>query len=155
MRRPINFKRPSDYRQQGFTIIEVLVAVALFAIVVLVVLVPITGLFGLTKRSTTQVGATNLAQQWLEQVKGQWLSQPIYNRACISTAPPASVTISLQDKNTLGVNVGTPYTVVVNPNCASVAAQTNPAPLRLVTVTATATNGTSSVPSTLSVEVAR
>lgn len=153
MQRPI--KSQVDQERQGFTIIEVLVATALFAIVVLVVLVPITGLFGLTKRSTTQVGATNLAQQWLEQVKGQWLNQPIYNRACISTAPPASVIINLQNKNAQGVNIGTPYSVVVNANCMSVAAQVNPPPLRLVTVTATVNNGTSIVLSVLSVEVAQ
>lgn len=153
MQRPI--KSREHRRRQGFTIIEVLVATALFAIVVLVVLVPITGLFGLTKRSTTQVGATNMAQQWLEQVKGQWLNQPIYNRACISTAPPASVTISVQNKNAQGVNTGTPYSVIINPNCMSVAAQVNPPPLRLVTVTASVNNGTGTVLSTLSVEVAQ
>lgn len=164
MRHPID--HTATRSSQGFTIIEVLVATALFAIVVLVVLVPITGLFGLTKRSTTQVSATNLAQQWVEQVKGQWQDSPTYNRACISTAPPASVTITIRDEDALGRNSSTstlapfPYTaaeysVVVNANCSSVAAQVNPAPLRLIKVQATINDGTTTVTSDLNVEVAR
>ena len=46
-----NFPEQGESREQGFTIIEVLVAVALFAIVVLVILAPLTGLYGLTQKS--------------------------------------------------------------------------------------------------------
>lgn len=135
-------------RASGFTIVEVLVAVALFAIVLLVVLVPITGLFGLTKRSTVQVTATGLAQQWVEQVKGQWQDGPTYTRACIAALPPEGVTISLQDKDVRGNNINAAYSVA---NCAAATPQPAPAPLRLITVTATV----DTVESVLRVEVAQ
>lgn len=139
-----------DRATQGFTIIEVLVATALFAIVVLVVLVPITGLFGLTKKSTTQVSATNLAQKWLEEVKGQWQNPSSYNAACIAVAPPAEVTIQVQNKDVQGNNTGAAYPVLV---CGSGTATV--APLRLVTVGATVTTGSTTTKSDLSVEVAQ
>lgn len=151
MQHPIRQNRP--HAEQAFTIIEVLVATALFAIVVLVVLVPITGLFGLTKRSTTQVGATNQAQQWVEQIKGQWQNQTTYDQACVTSATslPTTVSVSIQDEDLQGNTVGSPYNIIVKTNCASQALGPNPAPLRLIKVTATI-NG---VLSTLSTEVAR
>ena len=137
-----------------------LVAIALFAIVVLVVVVPLTGLFGLTKKSTTQVSATNTAQQWLEQVKGQWQNQSTYAQACITTLPTATsgVTIAIRDEDAQG-NDSSTYTPASSfPYAASayslVACPATPqpafAPLRLVTVTAVV----SGVTSTLNVEVA-
>ncbi len=147
-------------RTQGFTIVEVLVAIALFAIVVLVVVVPLTGLFGLTKKSTTQVSATNLAQQWLEQVKGQWQNQSTYTQACITTLPGATsgVTIAIRDEDAQGNNSSAytpassfPYAASsYSPVACPATPQTTYAPLRLVTVTAVV-NGVSS---TLNVEVA-
>lgn len=154
---------PNASGTQGFTIVEVLVAIALFAIVVLVVVVPLTGLFGLTKKSTTQVSATNLAQQWLEQVKGQWQNQSTYTQACVTTLPATTsgVTIAIRDEDAQGNNSGSsvysaalpfPYAASSYSLVACPATpQTTPAPLRLVTVAATV-NG---VVSTLSVEVAR
>ncbi len=148
-------------RAQGFTLVEVLVAIALFAIVVLVVVVPLTGLFGLTKKSTTQVTATNLAQQWLEQVRGQWQNQDTYSRACVTTLPGATsgVTIAIRDEDAQGKNSGAytptsafPFTAASYSLVACPATpQATPAPLRLVTVTATVDG----VVSTLNVEVAR
>ena len=136
-------------------------AIALFAIVVLVVVVPLTGLFGLTKKSTTQVSATNTAQQWLEQVKGQWQNQSTYAQACVTTLPTviSGVTIAIRDEDAQGSNSSayTPtsafpfapasYSLVACPATP----QATPAPLRLVTVKATV-NGVSSI---LNVEVAR
>jgi prepilin-type N-terminal cleavage/methylation domain-containing protein len=150
----------------GFTIVEVLVAIALFAIVVLVILVPITGLFGLTKRSTSQVSATNLAQQWVEQVKGQWQAPVAYNAACLTSLPPTNVAISIRDEDVQGNVVANPtpstqppapadnpsYSVVAC-TVAGVAAPARApiAPLRLVTVKATTPDNVVSV---LKVEVA-
>jgi prepilin-type N-terminal cleavage/methylation domain-containing protein len=72
--------------QSGFTIIEVLVAIALFAIVVLVVLAPLTGLFGLTQKSARQTSATGLVQKTIETIRGQWLDANRYGNNCVSGA---------------------------------------------------------------------
>ena len=135
-------------------------AIALFAIVVLVVVVPLTGLFGLTKKSTTQVSATNVAQKWLEQVNGQWQNQSTYAQACITTLPTVAsgVTITIRDEDAQGSNSSAYAPASSFPYAASsyslIACPATPqplfAPLRLVTVTAVV-NGVSS---TLNVEVA-
>jgi len=149
-------KSPSTPPQRinGFTIVEVLVAMALFAIVVLVILAPLTGLFGLTQRSTQQVGATNTAQQVLEQIRGQWLDQVKYSKSCADLTVPAGVTVTttVQDKNAQGTAVGSTYSAVIG--CSTAAVRTIPN-IRYLTVTASATSGTATGSSSLSVEVAR
>lgn len=140
----------------GFTIIEVLVAALLFAIVALVILAPLTGLFGLTQRSGTQVTATNAAQQVLEQVRGQWLDQVKYSKACADLTLPTGVTVttSVQDKDVQGTAVGTAYSATIG--CATAAVRASQPALHALTVTATSpTTSGSAVTSTLNVEVAR
>ncbi|MFC6749380.1 prepilin-type N-terminal cleavage/methylation domain-containing protein [Deinococcus aquaticus] len=85
------------YTQQGFTIVEVLVAVMLLLVIVTAVLAPLTGLFGLSRQSTQQVAATNLAQAAIEQVKGEWQDSPKYQMNCVSlTSFPAGVQVRAQ-----------------------------------------------------------
>ena len=145
-------RRPTErQRGAGFTIVEVLVAIALFAIVVLVVVAPLTGLFGLTQKSTQQVGATNSAQQALERIRGQWLAQSNYDQGCVD-ALPAGVTVSIQNEDVQGSAVGAPGNVIRSADCGSDASVAGP-PLRRVTVVAT--SGASASTSTLVVEVAR
>jgi len=154
--RPPNSRPGQTRHSEGFTIIEVLVAVALFAIVVLVILAPLTGLFGLTQRSTQQVSATNAAQQVIEQIRGQWLDQVKYSKSCVDLTLPSGVTVTttVQDKNVQGTAVGTSYAAVVG--CSAAAVRTTQSAIHYLTVNATSTGG-SGVQSTsaLSVEVAR
>ena len=91
------------------TIIEVLVAIMLLSVVVLVVLTPLTGFFGLTRKSGTQVSATQAAQQAMEQIRGDWLNQTAYEQLCTAsplpvTTPPLSVTVTNlgPERNVLG-----------------------------------------------------
>ena len=94
-------------RLQGFTIIEVLVALALLAIVITAVVLPLTGFFGITRRSSQQVSATNLAQQAIEQIRGEWLNQAKYDQSCLTIALPSSVpTVTLQDEDAQGTAQG-------------------------------------------------
>lgn len=86
-------------KAQGFTIIEVLVTIALLSVIVLVVLTPLTGFFGLTRRSNEQVGATQSVQRALEQIRGAWLSVGNYDQVCVPAAlpvtdPPLNVTVT-------------------------------------------------------------
>ena len=91
------------------TIIEVLVAIMLLSVVVLVVLTPLTGFFGLTRKSGTQVSATQAAQQAMEQIRGDWLNQTAYEQLCTAsplpvTTPPLTVNVTNMgpERNVLG-----------------------------------------------------
>ena len=150
-------------RDSGFTIIEVLVAIALFAIVILVILAPLTGLFGLSQRSAQQTSATNLAQQAMETIRGQWLnlSRYQYGLNCVTgplTSSAVNPTVVVQDEDAQGnrqTNVAA-FSVQTAATCPSyppsgVTTFSQGPPLRRVTVTATV-NGTTS---TLVAEVAR
>lgn len=131
-------------------------AVLLFAIVALVILAPLTGLFGLTQRSGTQVTATNAAQQVLEQIRGQWLDQVKYSKACVDLTLPTGVTLttSVQDKNVQGTAIGTAYSATIG--CSTAAVRATQAALHALTVTATTPSSSGgAVTSTLNVEVAR
>jgi prepilin-type N-terminal cleavage/methylation domain-containing protein len=146
-------------RQHGFTILEILVAMALFAVVVLAVLAPLTGLFGLTQRSTNQVNAVNAGQQIIEQIRGQWLdtARIRYDKACVDSALPTAgaPTVTIQNENLSGGAIGAPFALNVAADClttpAAATVSAGAPPLRKVTVVTTA-NGTSA---TLAVEVAR
>ena len=146
----------TDVRTEaGFTIIEVLVAIALFAIVVLVILAPLTGLFGLTQKSAQQTNATGLAQQSIEQIRGQWLDANRYGNNCVVGALPATATIQDEDAQGNSVANASTFSVQAASACpttpASGVPSTSGPALRKVTATATV-NGTTS---TLVVEVAR
>ena len=141
-------------RLQGFTIIEVLVALALLAIVITAVVLPLTGFFGITRRSSQQVSATNLAQQAIEQIRGEWLNQAKYDQSCLTIALPSSVpTVTLQDEDAQGTAQGGTGTLTVSATCGNGTVPSGP-PLRRVTIVTTV-SGKASNSSTLVVEVAR
>lgn len=140
-------------------------AIALFAVLVLVVLVPMTGLFGLTRQSLRQTDVTGSAQAILEDVRGQWQNWQKYDNACVSGSTPdfpvsAGVTaaVSMQALTAQGGTSGSASSLTRSTTCTSGAGNVRPtaAPsaspaLRRITVTATAQGRTS----TLITEVAR
>ena len=140
----------TSYRQtshtQGFTIIEVLVAVFLTSVIALVVLTPLTGFFGLTRRSTQQVTATQQAQQIIEAVRGDWLSVANYDQRCATQPLPAGAQVTLTNLDVNGNPTGTPD---LNTTCGISSPDT--APVRRINVQVTLGSATSS----LSVDVAR
>lgn len=147
--------RTDVHTEAGFTIIEVLVAIALFAIVVLVILAPLTGLFGLTQKSAQQTNATGLAQQSIEQIRGQWLDANRYGNNCVVGALPTTITVQDEDSQGNSVTNASTFSVQSAAACPTTPASGVPSAsgpaLRKVTATATA-NATTS---TLVVEVAR
>lgn len=126
--------RPNN--AQGFTIIEVLVTIALLSVIVLVVLTPLTGFFGLTRRSGQQVDATQSVQRALEQIRGAWLSVGNYDQVCVpaalpATDPPLEVAVTSVDLS--GDDLGAAeWQGVCNP---AAPAPADVAPLRRVSVT--------------------
>ncbi|MFW8626934.1 type IV pilus modification PilV family protein [Deinococcus sp. ME38] len=146
--RPAHARPPhaQPAHRQGFTIVEVLVAVLLTSVIAFVVLTPLTGFFGLTRRSTEQVTATQQAQRVLESVRGDWLSVANYDQRCATQPVPAGAQVTLTNLDVNGDPTGTP---ALNPTCGS--NPPDPAPVRRVNVQVTLGTVTSS----LSVDVAR
>ncbi|MBZ9713171.1 hypothetical protein [Deinococcus multiflagellatus] len=130
----------------GITIVEVLVGVLLVSVIVMVVLTPLTGFFGLTQRSTQQVGATQTAQQVLETIRGDWLSLAMYDQRCTTATIPSGTTLTVTNLDLNGAPTGT---VTLNASCSG--NTPDPAPVRRVQLVAR--SGTAQ--STLSVDVAR
>jgi prepilin-type N-terminal cleavage/methylation domain-containing protein len=145
-------------KAQGFTVVEVLVAILLFAIVVLAVLAPLSGLFSLTKKSSQQVSATNIAQQAIETIRGQWqnASRVQYDLNCIAgplTTAATNPTVSVRNGNSRGTfqNPAVSLTVGDATTCPAFGTAVPGPQLREVTVTATVNGNTAK----LVVEVAR
>ncbi|WP_425145754.1 type IV pilus modification PilV family protein [Deinococcus sp.] len=152
-------RRPTE-REAGFTLLEVLVAIVLFAIVVVAILAPLTGLFGMSQRSSQQSKATTAAQQVMEQIRGQWLVQANYDQICVSSALPYSATATVLNEDINGNSSGS---ATMNFSCGSNAVITPIPPLRRITVnipasytgTSTGTGSGAGVAAQLTVEVAR
>ena len=142
---------------QGFTLVEILVALLLLGIVIVAILAPLTGLFGLTQRSTRQMDATAQAQQAMELIRGQWLDPSRYAGNCVVGTLPQAVRlpeVQVQDEDVQGKAQPAPAAFTVGTDASCPAGSSPPSsgpPLRLVSVTASVNGNTS----TLQVEVAR
>ncbi len=120
--------------------------VLLVSVIVMVVLTPLTGFFGLTRRSTQQVGATQTAQGLLETIRGDWLSVAMYDQRCTTATIPAGATLTVTN---LDLNGNATGTVTLNASCSGNAP--DPAPMRRLQLAVLQGDGRSS----LSVDVAR
>ncbi|PTA67855.1 hypothetical protein C8263_10620 [Deinococcus arcticus] len=125
---------------------EVLVGVLLVSVIVMVVLTPLTGFFGLTRRSTQQVGATQTAQALLETIRGDWLSAAMYDQRCTTATIPAGATLTVTNLDLNGNAVGS---APLNASCSGNAPDT--APIRRLQLVVQADTARS----TLVVDVAR
>lgn len=144
--------------EDGFTLIEILIALVLVGVLVLVVLAPLTGLFGLTRQSVRQTDATGLAQSVMEDVRGQWQNWGKYDAGCVVGATlPSGVTVSVQNLTVQGATSGGAFALTRSSAATcpggtvgstgprlTYAPVTSPA-LRRVTVTATVQDRTSSL----------
>ena len=152
-------RRPTE-REAGFTLLEVLVAIVLFAIVVVAILAPLTGLFGLSQRSSQQSKATTYAQQVMEQIRGQWLVQANYDQICVTSTLPYGATATILNEDLNGNGLGN---ATLRFSCGSNPVITPIPPLRRITVdipatatgTGTGSGNGSGIASQLTVEVAR
>ena len=117
----------------GLTIIEVLVSIALLSIIILVVLTPLTGFFGLTRRSNEQVGATQAAQRAMESLRGDWLDLSRYDKNCLSNPAVLDglvIEITALDVDSLEIGtLGKPG------SCTLAGTGGSPSPLRRVRIT--------------------
>lgn len=64
-------------RTQGFTLVELLVAIALFGVLLAVLIPSITALLGINRSSERQLSSTTVAQRVVEDIKGAWQLTPL------------------------------------------------------------------------------
>ncbi|MFD2608580.1 prepilin-type N-terminal cleavage/methylation domain-containing protein [Deinococcus taklimakanensis] len=74
--------------QQGFTLIEILVAIALLGLLAAVLTSTLTGSLSLNRQAQKQLDTTSNVQQVLETVRNAWNTKDNYDKAC---APGLSV----------------------------------------------------------------
>lgn len=73
----------NSQRLSGFTLIEVLVAIALLSILIVVLSATLAGSLNLNRQSQQQLGTTSGVQQVMESIRNAWTTQANYNNACV------------------------------------------------------------------------
>lgn len=68
--------------QEGFTIIEVLVSIAILTILSVILTTTLTGSLNLNRQSQQQLSTTTGVQQMMESIRNTWTSQANYDNAC-------------------------------------------------------------------------
>ncbi|MFC6592118.1 type II secretion system protein J [Deinococcus lacus] len=68
----------------GFTIVEVLVAVAIFAIIVAILTSSLVGILGVNRQSQQGLAITSDVQRVAEAIKAAWTPEPVPKRLAIS-----------------------------------------------------------------------
>ncbi len=134
-------------RVQGFTLIEILVAIALLGILASVLTATLTGSLSLNRQSQRQLDTATRAQQVLESIRGAWADtsggtiSSNYERAC---APSSTVVLNgLSAKyinlNTRAQPINASGTVISTPSGTNVTLSANCAGVSLVQMTGGAT----------------
>ncbi|MEF2280436.1 type II secretion system protein [Deinococcus sp. YIM 134068] len=155
-------RRGQGQAQQGFTLVELLVAIALLGVMLAVVVPGITGLLGVNRSSERELNTTTQAQRALEEVKGAWQAAPGLTDAQLSQVRarfdsncvpglvlPTGVTLQSRPLDSRAQTPGILGNVSVAASCPA-ATGTTPA-MRRVTVTA----GTGTQATTLTLDVLR
>lgn len=156
----------------GFSLIEMLVATVLMGILITVVLAPLAGLFKSTATSGQRLRVTTQAQEITEYVRGQWRSYPVvmvadptdstkevdqnevkrkdsrnrYDRTCFAQPTVATGMTPNITVRALDRNASETGTLSHSPCPIPLTPPTSPAntPMKRVSVTITATDGSRS-----------
>lgn len=100
--------------QQGFTIIEILTAIALLATLTVILTTTLTGSLNLNRQGQQQLSSSVQAQQLVEHLKGAWQTQAQFDRACAPQITlPTNVSATYTNLSARGNNIGTPQDVVL------------------------------------------
>lgn len=96
-------------RHQGFTLVEILVAIALFAILVAVMSSTLIGILGVNRGSQERLASTSEVQQVVETIKANWSdSDANYGNICVElpSGLPAGTTVQVQGLDRRGGSAG-------------------------------------------------
>lgn len=152
--------RRAAQRQEGFTIMEILVSVAILGVLAAVLTATLTGSLGLNREAQQQLGTTSQAQQLLEQVRGAWNDQDNYDRACAAVTIPTGYSVRYQSldirANVQGTGTAAAPAAIRTTTCASQSVVNAPgsspaAPPRMRRLTVTSGTGREDVTLTLDV----
>lgn len=131
-------------KTDGFTILEVMVAILIMMIILAIVMVPLSQSFRSSSNTSKTANTSAVAQQVIEQVKGAWRVQANFDRNCISgLALPAATALAVQRVNEDGT-LGSAETANTAASCGTAALATGftPAVFKRVTVTSGAATDT-------------
>jgi len=117
--------------RSGFSLIEVLVAAAIFTFLMLAVTQSLIPLFHVTRETRVQTDANQEAQALLERIRSEWRDKNKYDKSCVDLTLPANATVQVQKLDQrLHPMAGGHSTHL--PDCSS--ATPDPAPVKRVTV---------------------
>ncbi|MHA0043558.1 type IV pilus modification PilV family protein [Deinococcus sp. PEB2-63] len=143
---------------EAFTLVEILVAIGLLAVIMTAVTSLTLGSLGLNRKAQTQVAQTTVAQQLMESVRGAWSATANYDRVCAPITVPAGYTITYidLDSRATALTGSTAVAVRTNPsgstiNCAAQTVTATIPVMRQIVVTAQG----STPPLTLKLNVVR
>ncbi len=114
---------------RGLTLIEVLIAIAIFVVLMLAVTQSLLPVFGLTRESRVQLQANQEAQAVIEAIRAAWLDPARYKKTCANLALPPRTSVEV---TALDADARPAGTLPFSPSCASAAP--HPAPAKRVTV---------------------
>lgn len=87
-------------REQGFTLVELLVAIALFGVLLAVLIPSITALLGINRSSERQLDSTTVAQRIVEDIKGAWQTPGRFYTGCVpGLSLPAGTSAQSQERD--------------------------------------------------------
>lgn len=115
-------------REPGFTLIEVLIAVALMTFLVLVVTQSLLPVFASTREARLQVSINQQAQSVIEAIRAAWQDPVNFRRTCAPITLPSHAEVTVE-----GIDAsGRPFPLTFHTDCAS--ATETPATAKRVTV---------------------
>ncbi|WP_119674121.1 prepilin-type N-terminal cleavage/methylation domain-containing protein [Deinococcus sp. RM] len=137
----------------GFTLIEILVATLLLGVLVLTVLAPVTGLFGLSRSTNQRLTTTTTAQNTMEQIKGLWRNNGgNFDRNCLPGLTLTDTVVTVKDLDGTFAEQGTSATPSTATTCGATAlpGSFTPVPAKRVKVT----TGSGKYATTLTLDIA-
>lgn len=124
-------KKASEY---GFSLLEILVAIAIFVTIFTVITATMTGALKLNSQSQTQLSTTSQVQQVMESIRGSWnlppsgasITSAYYDRACApSSINLNNATAKYINLNSRGQPIDNSGAIISNPSSVSIALSNN------------------------------
>ncbi|WP_229659259.1 type II secretion system protein [Deinococcus wulumuqiensis] len=132
--------RQLQEREQGLTIIELLVAIALLGILTAVLTATLTGSLSLNRQSQKQLDTTTQVQAIVENVRAAWKTQSNYDSACAPSVPvPTGYSVRFINLNSRAAPLNANGTLwqAPNPNPTNAGPPSNPVSLQAACTAAT------------------